>query len=202
MTDSDQVVEAGTRLGASERRQQLLSTARQTFGSKGFTATSMNDIADAAHVTKPVLYQHFDSKSDLFLEVLTATAKSLNDSISGVLQESSSGREKVERGISVFVHFFGEAPENYQVLYGEGVRTEPTFETELRTIQNTINELVAEHIDIDQLDHDLRRLAAESISGLLEKAVGHWIAEGQPQPPEQVADLLSSLAWRGLRAAG
>ncbi len=195
------MVESGTRLNAADRREQLLAAARTTFGSHGFTATSMNDIAVSANVTKPVLYQHFESKHELFLEVLTATATQLNDSISNVLAKASTGREKVEHGIAVYVSFFDEHPENYRVLYGEGVRSEPAFASELRTIQNTINDLVAEHIEIDQLDQDLRRLAAEAISGLLESAVGHWLEEGQPQPADQVSSLLASLAWRGLRAA-
>ncbi len=198
---SQPIAESGTRLGAAERRQQLLSAARQTFGSKGYTATSMNDIALASHVTKPVLYQHFDSKGDLFLEVLAATASELNDAISAVLKTAATGREKVERGIEVYVEFFNANPENYRVLYGEGVRSEPTFASELRTIQNTINDLAAEHIEIEQLDHDLRRLAAEAISGMLESAVGHWLDGGKAEDASQVASLLSSLAWRGLRAA-
>ena len=87
------------------------------------------------------------------------------------------------------------------MLYGEGVRSEPAFATELRTIQNTITSLVADHIEIDKLDTDLRRLAAEAVSGLLEAAVGRWLDEGKKQSVDQVAALLSSLAWRGLRAA-
>lgn len=196
------MVEPGIRLNAAERREQLLQVARTTFGSHGFTATSMNDIAVAASVTKPVLYQHFESKHELFLEVLTATATQLNELITGVLAESSTGREKVERGISAYVGFFDQHPENYRVLYGEGVRSEPAFASELRSIQTTINGLVAEHIEIDKLDQELRRLAAEAISGLLESTVGYWLEEGKRQSAAQVASLLSSLAWRGLRAAG
>lgn len=201
MSSNEATVESRTRLGAVERRQQLLLTARQTFGSRGFTATSMNDIALASHVTKPVLYQHFDSKSDLFLEVLTATAAELNEAISSVLKTAATGREKVERSIEVYVRFFDSSPENYQVLYGEGVRSDPAFATELRTIQATINELVADHIEIEQLDHDLRRLTAEAISGLLESAVGHWLNTGQENDPGEVSAVLASLVWRGLRAA-
>lgn len=161
----------------------------------------MNDIAIAANVTKPVLYQHFDSKHELFLEVLTSTAGELNTAISAVLSHASTGREKVEKGIAVYVDFFDEFPEHYRVLYGEGVRSEPAFALELRSIEDTINALIAEHIDIDELDHDLRRLAAEAISGLLESAVGRWLDEGQPQSATKVSELLTSLAWRGLRGA-
>ena len=148
-----------------------------------------------------MLYQHFDSKSDLFLEVLTATASELNEAISSVLKTAATGREKVEQGIEIYVRFFGSNPENYQVLYGEGVRSDPAFASELRTIQATINDLVADHIEIEQLDHDLRRLNAEAISGLLEAAVGHWLSTGQKIDPTEVSSVLCSLVWRGLRAA-
>ena len=193
------VVESGVRLGAAERRTQLLAAAQQAFGTHGFTATSMNDIAIAANVTKPVLYQHFDSKHELFLEVLTSTASELNDAIAGVLTEAATGREKVEQGIALYVKFFDDNPENYRVLYGDGVRSEPAFASELRTIESTINGLIADHIDIDQLDQDLRLLAAEAISGLLEAAVGRWLDVGRQQTADQVASLLASLVWRGLR---
>ena len=145
--------DSSLRLGAVERRAQLLAKAQETFGSHGFTATSMNDIAVAANVTKPVLYQHFDSKHDLFLEVLTETALQLNAAIRQVFETAGSGRDKVEQGIAVYVKFFDDHPENYRVLYGEGVRSEPAFASELRTIQNTINSLVAEHIEIDPVSY-------------------------------------------------
>ena len=54
------------RLTADARRTQILDVAVDVFGQGGYYGASMNDIADAAGVTKPVLYQHFDSKSDLY----------------------------------------------------------------------------------------------------------------------------------------
>ena len=87
------------------------------------------------------------------------------------------------------------------MLFGEGVRSEPAFASELRIIEGTLHDLMADHIEIEKLDKDLRRLAAEAISGLLEAGVGRWLDEGKRQSASQVASLLSSLAWRGLRAA-
>ena len=58
------------RLPAAERREQLLRTAVAVFAEHGYHATSMNDVAEAAGVTKPVLYQHFSSKRELFIELL------------------------------------------------------------------------------------------------------------------------------------
>ena len=69
------------RLPAAERREQLISTATSVFAEQGFHATSMNDVAEAAGVTKPVLYQHFSSKRDLFVELLTEIGNQLRDRI-------------------------------------------------------------------------------------------------------------------------
>ena len=193
MTDS------GVRLGAAERRTQLLGAARETFGTKGFTATSMNDVADSAGVTKPVLYQHFESKHQLFLELLTDTAAQLTEAVSAAVESSSTGREKIENGFLAYVSFFGDSPTNYQVFYGEGVRTEPEFASAHKSFNDALHQFGAEHIDIDTLDADHKTLAATAIAGLLEAVVGQWIKSGQPQSAEDIANLLSSLAWRGLR---
>lgn len=191
--------EQNTRLGAHERRQQLLDTARETFGVHGFTATSMNDIAEAAGVTKPVLYQHFESKHDLFHQLLTETADELSTRLSTAVEGAASGREKLEDGFAAYVNFFAENPHRFRVLFGEGVRSDPVFSEELRTLDTSFHMFAAEHIDIDDLDHEHRLVAAQAISGQLEAAVDHWIRGGQPTSPDDLAGLLSRLAWRGLR---
>ena len=191
--------EQATRLGATERRAQLFAAARETFGTKGFTATSMNDIAVAAGVTKPLLYQHFESKHQLFLEILTDTAASLIKAIGDAVGASESGREKIENGMAAAVHFFGESPSSYQVFYGEGVRTEPDFAEVHRVLIDALHQFTAEHIDIESLSKEQRILAATGVAGQLEAVVGHWINTGQEQSAAEVASLLSSLAWRGLR---
>jgi AcrR family transcriptional regulator len=71
----------GGRLPAAERRSQLLEVAVRVFARDGFHATSMNDVAEAAGVTKPVLYQHFGSKRDLFVELLTEIGAELRDTV-------------------------------------------------------------------------------------------------------------------------
>ena len=189
----------GIRLGATERRKQLLVASRESFGRNGFTATSMNDIAVAAGVTKPVLYQHFESKHQLFLELLSDTAAELIEHITSAIDDAATGREKIEQGFLAYVTFFDETPVNYQVLYGEGVRSEPEFEREHRALIDSFAHFTAEHIDIESLEQEYRLLAAASVAGQLEAVVGHWIGSGQQQSVEDIARLLSSLAWRGLR---
>lgn len=189
----------GVRLGAHERRSQLLAVARATFGTHGYSATSMNDVALAAGVTKPVLYQHFESKHHLFLELLTDTATRLVERIATAVDSASSGREKVERGFAAYIDFFTGDPHHFHIIYGEGVRSDPAFQDELRELQSSFGTLTAEHIDIEGLDQASRLVAAQAVAGLLESAVRHWLESAQEHSADELASLLSSLAWRGLR---
>ena len=84
-------------------------------------------------------------------------------------------------------------------FYGEGVRTEPEFADAHQSFNDSIHQFTAEHIDIASLDAEHKTLAATAIAGLLEAVVGQWIKSGQTQSASDVANLLSSLAWRGLR---
>ena len=94
------------RLPASERRQQLLETALHVFARQGYHETSMNDLAAKAGVTKPVLYQHFESKQEMYFSVLREILVQVQDSIDSHRKASSGPLEWAELGISGFFKFF------------------------------------------------------------------------------------------------
>ena len=179
-----------------------LKAALATFGRNGFVATSMNDVALEAGVTKPVLYQHFDSKHHLYLELLAATGRELVDRLSAAVNEAANGREQVERSFSTFFHFFADEPGHFTVLYGEGVRSDESFTAELMRVEDAFAAFTADLIDVPGLDHDDRFLYARGIGGMLESSVRRWIQEGERRDPDDAAALMSELAWRGLRGLG
>lgn len=190
------------RLGADERRNQILETALRTFGTNGFSATSMNDVAAAAGVTKPVLYQHFDSKRHLFLELLSDTAVRLADAVKIAATSVDTGRLQVERAFAAYFGFFASDPGHFNLLYGEGVRSDPTFERELAVVENAMTEFAADLIAIDGLEHEDRVLLAAGVAGMLESAVRRWIQDAEGRSADEIASLTAELAWRGLRGAG
>ena len=89
------------RLSAPARREQLLEVALEVFARQGFHGTSMNDVADAAGVTKPVLYQHFDSKRELYLALLEDVGNQLITRIAKATSEAPDGKAQTEAGITV-----------------------------------------------------------------------------------------------------
>ena len=91
-----------TRLPAAERRGQLLDVALDVFGTAGFHHASMNDIAEAAGVTKPVLYQHFPSKRALYLELLRDVGGRLRDEVGKAVATADGPRQQVEAGFAAY----------------------------------------------------------------------------------------------------
>src|SRR3989442_6567348 len=111
-----------TRLPAPRRRRQLLTVALPVFAQRGYHSTSMNDIAEAAGVTKPVLYQHFRSKRELYLELLEDVGGRLRDTIAKATTSAPGPREQVVAGFRAYFRFVAEQPRAFQDLFAGGTR--------------------------------------------------------------------------------
>ena len=116
------------RLPADQRRQQLLDVARELFARAGFHATSMDDIAEAAGVTKPVLYQHFPSKRALYVELLDDTGGQLLDPLADATDGTRVGpRAGRERASSPTSGSSSTTAPAFRLLFGASIRTDPEF---------------------------------------------------------------------------
>ena len=187
------------RLPAARRRQQLLDVALQVFGDLGFHPASMNDVADAAGVTKPVLYQHFRSKRDLYREVLTDVGAHLLDEITKATTAAAGPREQVELGFTAYFRFVAANEAAFRVLFGGGTRRDEEFAAQVAKVEGAIADAIATLIDVEGLDATQRRELAHGLVGLAEGASRLWMDERTDQSPEEVAHLLADLAWNGLR---
>lgn len=187
------------RLPAARRRQQLLDVALAVFGEQGFHPASMNDVAEAAGVTKPVLYQHFRSKRDLYREVLTDVGAHLLDAITKATTAAQSPREQVELGFIAYFRFVEANEAAFRVLFGGGTRRDEEFATQVAGVEGAIAEAIATLIDVEGLTGAQRRLLAHGLVGLAEGTSRLWMADGAEQPAEDLARLVADLAWRGLR---
>jgi len=188
-----------TRLPAARRRKQLLEVALGVFAERGFHPTSMNDLAEAAGVTKPVLYQHFGSKRELYLELLEDVGSRLRVAIGKATSEAATPREQVERGFVAYFRFVADHQTAFQVLFGGGTRRDEEFAEHVRRVENSIADTIAGLIDVEGLDDDERRLLAHAIVGVAESTSRHWLHEGRRGEPERLAILVADLAWAGLR---
>lgn len=192
----------GARLPAAIRRRQILDVAIQVFANRGFHATAMNDVAEAAGVTKPVLYQHFRSKRELYLAALGDVGDRLRQSIEKVTAEATNPREQVTAGLTAYFQFVDEQTEAFSLLFGGGSRRDSEFSGAARAVEAAVADSVAELIAVQTLDLDQRTVLGHAIVGLAEGACRHWLSEGRRVDPQTLAATVSQLAWAGLRGVG
>lgn len=187
------------RLPAARRRRQLLDVALRVFAEQGFHDTSMNDIAEAAGVTKPVLYQHFGSKRELFSELLTDVGNELQETIIKALTSAQSGHEMVELGFAAYFRFVDEHRDAFRLFYGGSFARDAEFAEVVGQVESAVAALVAGLIEIDGLHPSQRRVLGHGIVGMIEGASTYWLRSSSDADPAALAHQLAELAWRGLR---
>ncbi|HMG39929.1 MAG TPA: TetR/AcrR family transcriptional regulator [Acidimicrobiales bacterium] len=188
-----------TRLPAARRRRQLLEVALHVFAKQGFYVTSMSDIAEAAGVTKPVLYQHFVSKRQLYGQLLAEVGSQIQEAITKAVASASSPREQVERGFAAYFTFVDDHRDSFRLFYTRGSSRDEEFSAITREVENTIAEQVAGLIEIEGLTAEQRRLLGHGIVGMIEGASTRWMTSDAETDPQELARQLADLAWRGLR---
>jgi len=168
------------------------------FAARGFHGASMNDIAEAAGVTKPVLYQHFDSKRKLFVELLRDVGSQLGMLIAEATGRVDGAREKVELGFAAYFRWIDTNRSAFSLLFGGSVRLDPEFADALHTVETFLADAIATLIDAD-LDDENRRTLAFGIVGLAEGTGRHWIGDSLDLDPDVLGRQVADLAYAGLR---
>jgi len=188
-----------------ERREQLLLVARGIFAERGFQSTTMDDIAKEAGFTKPILYQYFDSKTDLYHEIVTQTAQKLLNSLDAAVSSVESPRTKIEVAFRVYFEMVVTETDAFRILFIHA--HEGQTAAELRKLEMGLIAFLEPYINISISDDHRRQLAA-GVVGIAEGAAATWMvqqaAKGWPTPTPSEAERLAArsatLAWGGLRA--
>jgi AcrR family transcriptional regulator len=187
------------RLPAEQRRRQLLDVACPVFATSGFHATSMDDIANAAGVTKPVLYQHFPSKRALFVELLEDVGRQLLDGLGAATGAVETGRERVESGFEAYYRFVTGNRAAFRLLFGASVRNDPEFAEIVDRVLHRAADAISELIQIETTAEH-RRVLAHALVGVAEATSRHALSDPDAsQDAAQLAQWVSELAWFGLR---
>jgi AcrR family transcriptional regulator len=197
------------RLTADSRRKQLIGVALENFARNGLEATTMDDIASAAGVTKPLLYQHFSSKRALFLELLSDVARDLVGEIAKAIADARTPREEVEAGFSAYFHYALTHENAFRLLFDRSVPHDGELNEALRRVEDAFAEAVSPLIEAD-IDASHQRFLAEAVVGMAEGASRSWLRwreQGGVRSPDDLrmeADRLArrtaDLAWAGLRS--
>jgi AcrR family transcriptional regulator len=195
--------EARQRMPAAARRHQLLDVALVRFAASGYQGTSMDEIADAAGVTKPVLYQHFSSKRQLFAELLTSEGRRLLADVQSRAAAQTQPYQRLLAGFRAYFGFVCQRTSAFQLLFGSGARLADEFADFVRQTEESMAAVIARFIEAD-IDEAHRDLLGHAIVGLGEVAGRRWVNHHGPGPldpseADQIAVRLADLVWAGLR---
>src|ERR1700730_10278522 len=192
---------AARRLTAEQRRQQLFAVALELFAQRGYRPTTMDDIAEAAGVTKPLLYQHFSSKRALYLELVDSIAQDLLTAIRRGLMQAEGPRQQVQLGFAAYFRLVVSHEAEFRLLYGRDHADDQELGRAVRTVEVAIDPLIDAGLDDDQ-----RRLLAYGIVGMAEGASRRFMAQRPDSDAEleeeaqKLARRVADLAWAGLRS--
>jgi AcrR family transcriptional regulator len=193
------------RLTAEQRRQQLVAVALELFAQRGYRATTMDDIAEAAGVTKPLLYQHFSSKRALYLELVDTIARDLLTAIGRAVAQAEGPRQQVELGFAAYFRLVVSHEAEFRLLYGRDHADDFELGRALRAVEDAIAEAIDPLIDAG-LDPDHRRLLAYGIVGMAEGVSRRFMAQRHEsdaavdEEARKLAGRIADLAWAGLRS--
>lgn len=187
------------RLPASARREQILDVSVQVFARNGFHSTSMNDVAEAAGVTKPVLYQHFDSKQDLYLALLDEAGNRLRSAITKAVSGVESGKEQTELGFRAYFHWVAEDHDAFLLLFGLRANRDEESTSAIRRITAATATAIAPLIAAG-LEAEHQRVLAHGLVGIAEGVSRHLVESGVDFDPDVLGSQIADLAWAGLRA--
>jgi AcrR family transcriptional regulator len=196
---SEATVQRGARLSRSARRAQLLVAARDVFAAQGYHAAAMDDIAEKAGVSKPVLYQHFPGKLELYRALLTTYADELVERVRDAIARTQDNRERVEAAVSAYFDFVAGEGQAYRLVFESDLRGEPEAAAVVEGALTRCIDIVAEAVTTDAgLDDARARLLAVGLVGLSQVAAQYWLDSDQAVPRDEAVALMSGLAWRGL----
>jgi AcrR family transcriptional regulator len=191
-------VPMGVRLRAAERRAQLLGVARRLFARDGYRGASMGSIAEAAGVTKPVLYQHFSSKRALYEALLARELGRLTEELETAFSQAGDNAERLRRGFGAYLDFVDRHEDAFRLLFTEALGLDADFQEQVAAFRHWVAGRVATIIAAEAgLAAPRARALAAAIVGMAEGAAGWWLDERRPLDADELADELAGLAWKG-----
>lgn len=189
----------GARLPRDERRGQLLIAASEVFVDRGYHAAGMDEIAVRAGVSKPILYQHFASKLELYLEVL---AKHVDNLVSGVrqaLRTTTDNRQRLRSAVQAFFDFIEHDSQGYRLIFENDNVAEPQVAVQVRVATESCIDAIFDLVSHDSgLDPHRARMVAVGLVAISVDCARYWLDSDRPISKEDAVEGTVAFAWGGL----
>lgn len=189
----------GTRLPKQARRKQLLTAAQEVFVAQGYHSAAMDDIADRAGVSKPVLYQHFPGKLELYQALLEQHCEELEGNVRAALASTTENKQRVAATFQAFFEFVSGEGEAFRLVFESDLRNVPQVRDRAeRTLQDCaemISRVIAEDTGVPSEE---AHLLAMGLVGMAEVSARYWLSSSQTISREDAESYVARLAWRGI----
>jgi AcrR family transcriptional regulator len=186
------------RMSASQRREQLISIGRQLFAERGFDATSIEEVAARAKVSKPIVYEHFGGKEGLYAVVVDREVRSLLDRVGAALT-AGHPRELLEQAALSLLDYIEEETDGFRVLVREApvMSTTGNFSSVLNDVAHRVEHILGAEFKAGGYDPKLAELYSQALVGMV-GLVGRWWLDVRKPRKATVAAHMVNLAWNGL----
>jgi AcrR family transcriptional regulator len=190
----------GTRLPRSARRTQLLGAAREVFVAQGYHAAAMDEIADRAGVSKPVLYQHFPGKRELYLALLELHSSELLGGVRQALASTSDNKLRVAATIQAYFEFIDSESEAFRLVFESDLRSDPDVRAMVDRVAFGCASAIAGVIEEQTgLPPEEAELLGVAMAGMAHVTARYWLESGRKVDRLHADRLLAQLSWRGIR---
>ena len=189
----------GSRLPRLARRAQLLEAAQEVFVAQGYHAAAMDDIAERAGVSKPVLYQHFPGKLELYLALLDQHCEALLQAVRTALASTTDNKQRVEATMHAYFAYVEDEGGAFRLVFESDLTNEPAVRERVDKVALECAEAISEVIAEDTgLGQEQAMLLAVGLGGVSQVVARYWLSSGKSLGRDQAVQLLTSLAWRGI----
>lgn len=188
------------RMSGAQRREQLISIGRAVFAARGVGAATVEEVAAAAGVTKPVVYEHFGGKEGLYAVIVDRETRNLLDHISAALDNEIAPSALLEATAVALLQYISENPDGFRVL----VRDAPSWHSTgslaslMSDIAGHITHELTRVMSRREIDPRYAPLYSQMLVGMVALTGDWWLEHGQEFTAEEVAAHLVNLAWNGL----
>lgn len=187
------------RMSGRERREQLIGIGRRQFAERGFEGATVEDIAAAAGVSKPVVYEHFGGKEGLYAVVVDREIEALLGAVTRALTSGGSSRTLIEQAAMALLDYIEDSTDGFRILVRDSPTGQPTgtFSTIMSDIATQVEHILAAQFRARSLDPKTAPMYAQMLVGMV-SLVGQWWLDSRKFKKHEVAAHVVNLAWNGL----
>lgn len=182
----------------ARRRQAVLVAAQDVFVAQGYHGARMDEISARSGASKPVIYDHFAGKLDLYLAVLQHNLDRMVDGVRVAVTRDTDPRCRVRRAVLSYFDFVEHDVGGYVLVFESPVPSEPSVEWRVRTAMRDCAALVSVELRAAGVDEARAEMHAWALVGISRLAAGHWLEAGRPVSKRDAVDTAAALCWNGL----